>query len=939
MTISSKEAKDGDAWLKLLEAVSSHEWHMHLCRELGYKSSDAGLCYGIAAMGVQAALADDLKTFDERSEQIRRIAEQVYADKPEKRADLMLETIREIEEEARAADAEHEAPTRQEKVNQLRQRLTQKSAALYAQEIKAAIDKRKHKLPLTAKEAKLVEIDVFFNGVNEHFHNQNAEMTFPLFMPVRLDKPAEEKEAKGAVYGISSIDKPFTGIYDKQELTTYFSSLRESLEKEPAFTRPITLLLGNIVHEITVGYDPKKKAWFCIDANHLPTQEAADDDKIAAIVLSALSNNENVALSTKIFTNESHADEALLRIQNWQATDSFKDLQKITPKKIVKTDSAGLTWLLQAIKIGEVDKAKDLIRQGADPNQGNKVRFPLSEAVRRGNLQMLKMLIDEKADVNQRLVNGNGESALIVALVCIDGRYNMDIVNCLLDAKADPNIGFYDGFTPLMSAVVNGLDEVVVKLVEFHANINAKWLDREPLDYAIEIGHADVIAILKKKSEEAEKALYERGFDVVDRVEKLTSDQEVKAVLSALKERDVPVGVPSFRIAPKEKVREEKAKSLIEIFDPRSIVLAQQSKSEVSSKLRSALTGSEELDEGSWQVLKNIKKNGEYKIWFMAAAENKNTPMISVFSTRFSIQNNRIKEEECESKFAIVNGKWKEYRSPDFKGLEEDMKNNKISQKSISQKDITNLVSELHANHYSAQAMISPDLSRGQHEQRIKYAECKNIKEGLKKKASDKGLSVARVFGRLKLGQCELFDNQDEKFLTNLLISKAHEEKDQNKIFCALSAGDPRGLPYISVHVAVFQNDEWQVAKMIFAPTKDKGWQLYQDIDAINVDAKKGLLKTDLKKADVDNFAKILKEHHIQPKDLVVPGEDYHPIKDARYAEFRMNMREALAKQFSAAPKKTVAATPSDLHAHMVVKSGADARVSDESKLKTKPPS
>ena len=323
----------------------------------------------------------------------------------------------------------------------------------------------------------------------------------------------------------------------------------------------------------------------------------------------------------------------------------------------------------------------------------------------------------------------------------------------------------------------------------------------------------------------------------------------------------------------------------------------------------------------------------------MAAAENKDTPMISVFSTRFSIQNNRIKEEESESKFAIVNGKWKEYRSPDFKGLEDDMKNNKISQKAISQKDITNLVSELHAHHCNAQAMIRPDITRGQHEQRIKYTECKNIKEGLKKKTNDKGLSVARVFGRLKLGQCEIFDNQDEKFITNLLASKAHEAKDQSKIHCVLSAGDPKGPPYITVHVAVFQDDEWQVAKMMFAPTKEKGWQLYQDIDAINNDAKKGVIKSELKKADLENFAKILKEHHIQPADLVVPGEDYHPIKDARYSEFRMNMRDALSKQFSAAPKKTVAGTPSDLHAHIVVKSGVDVRVGDESKLKTKPPS
>lgn len=63
--------------------------------------------------------------------------------------------------------------------------------------------------------------------------------------------------------------------------------------------------------------------------------------------------------------------------------------------------------LHKAVECGEIEKCKEMIKQGADVNFKNEYGYtPLYEAACRGHLEICKMLIEYGADVNLRSVLG-----------------------------------------------------------------------------------------------------------------------------------------------------------------------------------------------------------------------------------------------------------------------------------------------------------------------------------------------------------------------------------------------------------------------------------------------------------------------------------------------------------------------------------------------------
>jgi len=57
------------------------EWFIERSKSLGYKTRESGMCFGIAHMGMQAMLARDLKTFDDRLHLIASIKKEDFANK------------------------------------------------------------------------------------------------------------------------------------------------------------------------------------------------------------------------------------------------------------------------------------------------------------------------------------------------------------------------------------------------------------------------------------------------------------------------------------------------------------------------------------------------------------------------------------------------------------------------------------------------------------------------------------------------------------------------------------------------------------------------------------------------------------------------------------------------------------------------------------------
>ena len=119
----------------------------------------------------------------------------------------------------------------------------------------------------------------------------------------------------------------------------------------------------------------------------------------------------------------------------------------------------------------------------------------LHNAVWTGNIELVKMLLEKKADVNARKTDG--ATPLFLAAI----RGHTEIVKLLLDYKADVNRGLPDGDTPLHTAAWNGHPEVVKILLENKADVNArKRPDGDtPLHAAAWNGHLEVVKILLEK--------------------------------------------------------------------------------------------------------------------------------------------------------------------------------------------------------------------------------------------------------------------------------------------------------------------------------------------------------------------------------------------------------------------------------------------------------
>jgi hypothetical protein len=271
-----------------------------LIEHLGYPSNKEGMCYGISGMGIQALLCNDIATFDQRiqviTEYIERSSVKVLADAIRSIEQKRVARIKEFKEQLLKA------------INQ-DIKLGDKDFYLLLQDKKHSDLVKKFNLQcsfvdqsLSDVEKQLIDIRAFVEGVvfnfrpcrySEWFANpvtertQSLELSFIKTLPDKLIKQSFATKQENAceekgVYqekdeSLITRLKSWSGLYDKQELMTYFSLLRTHL--------PSTALqLISYEHAITVFYDSQINAWRLI--NNLPSK-VYQDEEIAHAVLEA----------------------------------------------------------------------------------------------------------------------------------------------------------------------------------------------------------------------------------------------------------------------------------------------------------------------------------------------------------------------------------------------------------------------------------------------------------------------------------------------------------------------------------------------------------------------------------------------------------------------------------------------------------------------------
>jgi len=151
--------------------------------------------------------------------------------------------------------------------------------------------------------------------------------------------------------------------------------------------------------------------------------------------------------------------------------------------------------LVKAVKIADIEAIKRLIDEGADVNAEDWIGSMLHKAAWYGHVGVIKLLLANGADVNAQ--DSSGITPLLEAVA----RSNVVVINLLLAKGADLNARDPRGDMPLHRAIRIGDTKVVQLLLTHGADANAKakgWFNR-PIKIARDLGGREgIIELLKQ---------------------------------------------------------------------------------------------------------------------------------------------------------------------------------------------------------------------------------------------------------------------------------------------------------------------------------------------------------------------------------------------------------------------------------------------------------
>ncbi|MGE3510488.1 MAG: ankyrin repeat domain-containing protein [Vicinamibacterales bacterium] len=161
--------------------------------------------------------------------------------------------------------------------------------------------------------------------------------------------------------------------------------------------------------------------------------------------------------------------------------------------------AAPAATLLEAVRAGDAQSVRTLLRQKADVNRpAADGTTPLHAAVERDDETMVELLIKSGADV--KAINRYGVPPIAVAAV----NGHAGIMARLLDAGADPNVGLSPDETPIMTAARTGKVDAIKTLLAHGAKVN----DRDTR------GQTPLMWAAARNNTEAVRLLLEGGADL-----------------------------------------------------------------------------------------------------------------------------------------------------------------------------------------------------------------------------------------------------------------------------------------------------------------------------------------------------------------------------------------------------------------------------------------
>ena len=143
---------------------------------------------------------------------------------------------------------------------------------------------------------------------------------------------------------------------------------------------------------------------------------------------------------------------------------------------------------------GDLEQIKLLINNNMDINQFNKYGYtPLYLSCMFGHLEIVRLLLDHGAIINK--YTEHEETPLYIAC-----QYkHFEIIKLLLDHNADINQCTTNGWIPLYAQCINGDLEITRLLIDHGADIHKKNNNGQtPLDKAIKYQHWKIASLLQE---------------------------------------------------------------------------------------------------------------------------------------------------------------------------------------------------------------------------------------------------------------------------------------------------------------------------------------------------------------------------------------------------------------------------------------------------------
>ncbi len=158
--------------------------------------------------------------------------------------------------------------------------------------------------------------------------------------------------------------------------------------------------------------------------------------------------------------------------------------------------SAGAAFtndLVYSSAFGQLDIVKERLKAGANVNKRNESgRSPLAAAAANGHLEVVKILLEHRANVDS---GGKDGDVTTSALIFAAGAGHIEVVKALLDKKASMDADL-EGRTPLFVAVNGGYRALTKCLIDHGADPNGQNPDGEPVLFTAAHKHPEVLKTL-----------------------------------------------------------------------------------------------------------------------------------------------------------------------------------------------------------------------------------------------------------------------------------------------------------------------------------------------------------------------------------------------------------------------------------------------------------